>query len=66
MSSPTPLADQSDQPHIQQVAADAVQHIAAPFAAAANDGEFYRNPLWLVAAAMGCLFTILACLVASG
>ena len=43
-----------------------MQQIAAPFAEAANDGEFYRNPLWLVVGAFGLLFTLLACLVVSG
>jgi hypothetical protein len=45
---------------------DAAPQVAAPFAEAANDDDFYRNPLWMVVGAMACLFTILACLVASG
>ncbi|HKR37519.1 MAG TPA: hypothetical protein VJT10_21935 [Steroidobacteraceae bacterium] len=66
MRSPTPDIDRSDQHGIQQIATDVVQHIAAPFAEAANDDEFYRNPLWIVVGAFGFLFAILACLVASG
>jgi hypothetical protein len=48
-----------------QPATDAVPHIAAPFSEAANDGDFYSNPLWMVAIALACLFALLACLVAS-
>jgi hypothetical protein len=66
MSSPTPFTDRSDQHDSPQPATDAMQQIAAPFAEAANDGEFYRNPLWLVAGAMGLLFALLACLTAAG
>jgi hypothetical protein len=66
MSSPTPLPDRSDPPAAMPTLSDAAPHIAAPFAEAANDDEFYRNPLWLVVGACACLFAILACLVASG
>ena len=34
-------------------------------ALAADEGEFYRNPLWEVTLALACLATILVCLVAS-
>jgi hypothetical protein len=64
MNSPTPVTDRSDQ-HPAQISTDTMQQIAAPFAEAANDGEFYRNPLWLVAGAMAFLFGILAMLIAS-
>jgi hypothetical protein len=66
MNSIPPLIDRSNQHDAAQLSTDAMQQIAAPFAEAANDGEFYRNPLWLVAGAFALLFTLLACLVASG
>ena len=65
MNSPTPVTDRSDQHPALQNSTDTMQQIAAPFAEAANDGELYRNPLWLVAGAMACLFGILALLIAS-
>jgi hypothetical protein len=43
-----------------------VMNSPTPLAEAANDREFYRNPLWLVAGAMGLLFALLACLTAAG
>jgi hypothetical protein len=66
MNSPAPLPNRSDQRAAEQTSVDAVSHIVAPFAEAANDGDFYRNPLWMVAGALACLFALLACLVASG
>jgi hypothetical protein len=32
---------------------------------AANDGEFYRNPLWEATLALACLATVLVCLLVS-
>lgn len=66
MNSLTPLNNRSDQHDARQISTDAIQQIAAPFAEAANDADFYRNPLWLVVGAMACLFTLLACLMAAG
>jgi hypothetical protein len=66
MNSPTPLPDRSDQHAASQTSADAVRQVAVPFAEAANDDDFYRNPLWIVAFALASLFAILACLAASG
>jgi hypothetical protein len=66
MNSPTPLTERSEPHDAAQLSTDRMQQIAAPFAEAANDGDFYRNPLWLVAGAMGLLFALLACLAAAG
>jgi hypothetical protein len=33
---------------------------------AANDSDFNRDPLWLVAGAMGLLFALLACMTVAG
>jgi hypothetical protein len=66
MSFPTRLPDRSDEHTDLLTVSDVAPQIAAPFAEAANDVEFYRNPLWLVVGAMALLFALLACLVASG
>jgi hypothetical protein len=66
MNSQTPVTVGSDQHEAQLSSTDTMQQIAAPFAEAANDGEFYRNPLWVVVGAFALLFTLLACLVVSG
>jgi hypothetical protein len=66
MSYPTRLPDRSDEHTDMLIVSDAAPQVAAPFAEAANDDDFYRNPLWLVVGAMAVLFTVLACLVASG
>ena len=66
MNSATPVIDRSDQHDAPPPSTDAVPHIAAPFAEAANDGDFYSNPLRMVVIALACLFALLACLVASG
>ena len=65
MSSTAPLPERSPAHAAEQISPDDVPHIAAPFAEAANDGDFYRNPLWEVVLAMACLATILICLVVS-
>ena len=66
MNSPTPINARFDQRHVSRTPPDAMPHIAAPFAEAANDGDFYRSPLWLVAGALALLFALLACLVVAG
>ena len=66
MNSLTTLPDRSDQHAATPVLSDAAPQVAEPLGEAANDDDFYRNPLWMVAVAMACLFAILACLVASG
>jgi hypothetical protein len=66
MKSPISVNDGFDQHGAARMSTDATQQIAAPFTEAANDDEFHRNPLWLVAGAMALLFGILACLVAAG
>jgi len=66
MNSPTPFNDRSARHDAPHVATDAMQHIAAPFAEAANDGDFYRDPLWMVVVAMTLLFVLLACLTVAG
>lgn len=66
MNSTTPLTDRADQHDAAQISTDTMQQIAVPFAAAANDAEFYRNPLWEVVGAMAVLFALLAILTASG
>jgi len=65
MNSPDPLSDRSGPYAAEHISPDDVPHIAVPFTEAANDGDFYRNPMWEVALAMACLATILVCLVAS-
>ena len=37
----------------------------SPDTLAANDADFYRNPLWEVTLALACLATMLVCLLAS-
>jgi hypothetical protein len=66
MNFPTPVTESSDRHDAAQISTDAMQQIAAPFSEAANDADFYRNPLWVVVGAFGLLFTLLALLVASG
>lgn len=66
MNSATSVIDRADQHDAPQPSTDAVPLIAAPSAEAADDGDFYSNPLWMVVGALACLFTLLACLVASG
>jgi hypothetical protein len=65
MNSPDPLSDRSGPYAAERISPDDVPHIAAPFDEAANESDFYRNPLWEVVLAMACLATILVCLVAS-
>jgi hypothetical protein len=65
MNSPDALSDRSGPHAAEHISPDDVPQIAAPFAVAANDGEFYSNPLWEVTLAFACLATILVCLVAS-
>jgi hypothetical protein len=65
MNSPDALSDRPGPYAAEQISPDDVPHIAAPFAEAANDGDFYRNPLWEVTLALACLATLLVCLVAS-
>lgn len=62
----TSVMDTSDPRRAAPTPTDAVQQIAPPFAETANDSEFDANPLWMVAIALACLFTLLACLVAAG
>ena len=71
MSTPTP---QPERPVIHvgpDVHGYPEARTAAPSSAAASDGDwldrdadFYRNQLWLIAAACGCLFGTLAVLIA--
>lgn len=66
MSYPTRLPDRSNEHTDMLAVSDVAPQVAAPFAEAANDDEFYRNPLWPVVGATALLFAILACLVVSG
>jgi hypothetical protein len=65
MNSPDPISDRSGPYAAEHISPDDVPHIAVPFTEAANEGEFYSNPLWEVTLALACLATILVCLVAS-
>lgn len=65
MNSPDPLSDRSGPYAAEHISPDDVPRIAAPFTEAANESDFYRNPLWDVTLALACLATILVCLMAS-
>ena len=60
----TSVTERSDVHDAAQISADDVEQIAAPFAEAANDAEFYRNPLRVVVGAFALpLFEPLARLI---
>jgi hypothetical protein len=65
MNTPDPISHRSGPYAAERISPDDVPHIAVPFTEAANDSEFYSNPLWEVTLALACLATILVCLVAS-
>ncbi len=65
MKSSNPLSDPSGPYAAEHISPDDVPHIAAPFTEAANDSQFYRNPLWEVTLALACLAAIFVCLMAS-
>lgn len=72
MSAPTPHYGCPVDPVVAQLLADTPRQVT-PQAEAANDpaqpaleANDYRNPLWLIAFASGCLFAAMAALLALG